>query len=138
MTSMTVASGAKPIVDARMKGKRPAELIVVSLVGKTEESNHTVYCRPDAPYDWRWVAGLQLCIYANLRTPWRQIAMDIARRKPQWLGLWDVEAFEGTDVYALPRVEGIEKPASQWRWDLHFIPWLPFQNHEFAWGGQCA
>ena len=131
---MILANGARAIVDARLKGLRPAEMVIVSLIGKTQEPNITVYANPKAAYDWRWVMDLQICIYANKSVDWQPTARAIATRKPQWLGLWDVDGFEGTQVYALPHVDDIEKPMGEWRHVLHFIPWLKFQNEKFAWG----
>lgn len=135
---MILPNGAKPIAAARANGKRPAEMVIVSLIGLTQESNHTVYANPRGEYDWRWAAKLKVCIYTNAKTPWRDIAMGIARSQPEWLGLWDVDAFEGAELFALPRVTDIEKPSSQWKWELHAIVWLPFQNREFAWGDHAA
>lgn len=130
---MILASGARPIVDARLKGLRPADMVIVSLIGKTQETNTTVYANPKTAYDWRWVADLQICIYANKSVEWEPTARAIAIRSPQWLGLWDVDGFEGADVYALPHLDDIEKQASEWRHVLHFLPWMKFQNEQFAW-----
>lgn len=131
---MILPQGAKDIVAARMNGLKPADMIIVSLIGPPREANPTVYVNPTAAYDWRWAVELKLCIYTNQRTPWLETAKAIAGARPEWLGLWDVDAFQGADVYALPRVDDIAKPASQWRWELHFMPWLGFQNYQFAWG----
>ncbi|MFC7518713.1 hypothetical protein ACFQUU_27250 [Herbaspirillum sp. GCM10030257] len=135
----TLPSGAKAIVDMRLKGEKPADMLIVSLVGKVQDKliqqmNPTVYAnaKPAVPYDWRWVVQLKLCIYTNPLTDWRQTAATIAKHRPEWLGLWDVDTFEGGELYLLPKVEDIEKPKQQWRWDMHFLPWLPFQNHQFA------
>lgn len=130
---MILASGARQIVDARLKGLRPADMVIVSLIGKTQETNTTVYANAKTAYDWRWVAGLNICVYANKSVDWESIARAIALRRPAWLGLWDADRFEGAEVYALPNVDDIEKPSGEWRHVLHFIPWLKFQNEEFAW-----
>jgi hypothetical protein len=135
--TLILAKGAGEIASARAKGMKPDEMIIVSLIGPVGESNHTVYANPDGEYCWSWVKRLQLCIYANQRTDWqtiKPITMAIALERPEWLGLWNVDRFEGTDVCALPLVEDIAKPPSQWRYKLHFLPWLPFQNEHFAWG----
>lgn len=131
---MILANGARQIVDARMKGLKPADLIIVSLIGPTDDLNTTVYARPNTAYDWRWTAGLDIALYANQKTVWEPTAKAIALRKPKTLTLWDVERFEGAEVYTLPMVEDIEKPQETWRHALHFIPWLDFQNRQFAWG----
>jgi hypothetical protein len=130
---MILPQGAKAIVAARAKGMKPADMIIVSLIGPPNEANPIVHANPVVAYDWRWVVGLQVCLYAYHGTPWRDIAMTIARCRPQWLGLWLADTFEGAEVYALPKVDDIDKSPSQWRWSLHFIPWMDFQNHAFAW-----
>lgn len=136
---MTLPMGAQAILTARKRGMKPADMIIVSLVGQVQdkmiqECNPTVYANPKAssPYDWRWAVDLKLCVYKNLLIDWRPTAMAIARSRPAWLGVWDVDALEGADLCALPKVEDIEKRAELWRWDLHVLRWLQFQNYQFA------
>ena len=64
---MTLPYGAKTILEARINGQRPADLLIVSLVGAVDESNPVIVAKPDAKYDWRfllvglrwWVAKLR-------------------------------------------------------------------------------
>jgi hypothetical protein len=128
---MSLPSGAKTIIEHRRKGRKPDELILVSLIGPTGEPNFTVYADPKLEYDWRWSVDLKLCIYASEGRLWQPTAMAIARARPQWLGLWDADWHEGSDVWALPMVEDIEKPQTQWRYQLEFMPWLPTANRKF-------
>jgi len=130
---MKLPNGAEPILAARKKGMKPAEMLIVSLVGKVGESNHTIYANQDAEYDWRWARGLKVCLYVNQTSKWRPVIEALARQKPEWLGLYNVDQFKGATAFYLPRVEDIEKPQSQWRHVLDFLPWTAWQNNEFAW-----
>ncbi|MGE5652513.1 MAG: hypothetical protein ACM34A_20155 [Bacillota bacterium] len=124
---------ALPIVDARRRGLKPAGLILISLIGRVNEQNHTVYANAQKQYDWQWVRGLHVCIYTSPDAGWRPIARLIAAERPSFLGLWDADNRQGANVYLLPHPADIDKPKSEWRWMLDFLPWLPFQNQEFAW-----
>jgi hypothetical protein len=128
-----IANGAQPIIDARKRGMKPAEMILVSLVGRLNEKNHTVYANHKKVYDWLWVRGLQVCIYAAPGVDWRHMARSIAAERPSFLGVWDADHQQGANVYLLPHPADLDKPQSQWRWNLDFLPWLPTQNKEFAW-----
>lgn len=131
MTGMP--NGAQSILAARQRGMKPAEMLIVSMIGPVNESNHTVYANPIMEYDWRWLVGLKVCLYVKPGIDWRKAAMDIARCKPEWFGVYDAAQMKGTDVYSLPVVEDIAKPSTHWRYKLHFIPWMEFQNFQFAW-----
>lgn len=128
-----IAAGAQQILNARQKGLKPAEMILVSLIGRINEPNHTVYANPKTRYEWLWVRGLQICIYATKEVKWTDTARSIASERPSYLAIWDADRHEGSEVHLLPNPADIHKPQSEWRWDLDFLPWLPFQNREFAW-----
>jgi hypothetical protein len=125
--------GATPIVEARKKGLKPAQMVLVSLMGRLNEKNPTVYAHPGKEYDWLWARGLQVCIYTTPDANWRPVARAIASQRPSFLGLWDVSRLEGADVHLFPNIDDLEKPRDQWRWSLDFLPWLSWQNKEFAW-----
>lgn len=127
------ANGAMPIIAARRKGFKPAEMIIVSLIGRINEPNHTVYASPKTEYDWKWARGLQVCIYASPKVNWQPVARAIAAELPSFLGIWDADNRQGANVYLLPYPDDIGMPRNQWRWRLDFLPWSPSQNAEFAW-----
>jgi hypothetical protein len=128
-----IPTNAKPILDSRKNGLKPAEMILVSLIGRINESNHTVFANPRKAYDWLWARGLQICIYTSADVIWRDVARAIASQRPSFLAVWDADRKEGANVYLLPDPANIQKPQAQWRWNLDFLPWLPTQNQEFAW-----
>lgn len=128
-----IPANALPIIEARKKGLKPADLILVSLIGRLNEKNHTVYAAPGRDYDWRWCRDIAVIVFAAPGVIWRPCVASIAACLPSYLGIWDADRREGAQVWRLPRVDDIEKPKGQWRWELDFLPWLPFQNQEFAW-----
>lgn len=128
-----IASNAQPILDARRNGMKPNEMILVSLIGRINEPNHTVYANPKKDYEWLWARGLEICIYAAPGVNWRAVALPIASERPSYLGIWDADRKQGADVYLLPHLDDIVKPQSEWRHVLHFMAWLPYQNEAFAW-----
>jgi hypothetical protein len=133
-----IAANAHSILDARKKGLRPAEMILVSLIGQINELNHTVYARPNKDYDWQWVRGLEICVYTQPDVDWQSTLLAIAACGHSFLAVWDVVNREGANVYRLPHPDDIDKPKSQWRWNLDFLPWLPSQNKEFAQNKESA
>lgn len=134
---MIIPNGAEKVIDARKRGFKPDEMLIVSLVGKVHELNHTIYANPDTEYDWRWLVGLDVCIYLKQGMNWKAVTLAIAQARPRWLGIYDTARFQGAQVWALPMVADIEKPSTQWRYQLDFLPWLAFQNEQFAWSDEC-
>lgn len=128
-----IASNAQPILDARKKGYKPAEMILVSLIGRINETNHTVYANPQKEYDWKWTRGLEICIYTSLGINWRAVARSIASERPSYLAIWCADSRQGAQAFLLPNPADIDKPKNQWRWNLDFLSWMPCQNEEFAW-----
>lgn len=130
---MTIPNGAQEIIAVRKKGMKPAELIIVSLIGKLDELNHTIYANPGANYDWRWSVGLKIVLFTKPGVDCKPILKAIARSKPEWLAIYDVDQFKGAEVSLWPLVDDIDKPASLWRYKLHFFPWNKFENERFSW-----
>lgn len=127
-----IPNGAQPIIAARAKRMRPAEMILVSLIGRINEPNHTIYAQPECDYEWDYLRGLQVCIYATTGIDWKRTAMGIAKVRPEYLALWDAGRNEGAQLWLFPVSADIEKPREQWRWFLDHLAWTPFENREFA------
>lgn len=127
-----IPAGAQKIIDARSRGFKPSELILVSLIGRINEPNPTVYARPGQNYDWRWVRGLKVCVYADETVNWKPTLIAIAKERPEWLALWDMPGAEGAEAAYLPNVDDLGKPRHQWRWDIYFQPWVECENKAFA------
>lgn len=123
--------GAQRILDARLKGYRPADMVIVSMVGKVETQNPLVFARSATGYDWRWARGLDICLYVDLEDDWPPTLKDIALQRPEHLSLWVPGAGWGAKVYLIPTAEDVAKPVRQWRYELDFLPWMDFQNKDY-------
>jgi hypothetical protein len=130
---MNLPRGAQRIVESRMRGEKPGDLVIVSLVGPLADGNPVVLA--DGPeYDWRFCRSLKVCIFGKVGTPNRQTAIAIGASLPEKLWLWDVEARVGTDVIVHLRESGLTKPAAQIRvsdWSAILDPWTDWQNKQF-------
>lgn len=124
--------GAKPIVDCRLRGKRPADMVLVSLGEPVQTANPIVIAQCGQRYDWRFVRGLDVCVYLTNDDEWPQIVKEIALCRPAHLELWNRVDAWGAHVYLVPTEDDISKPVSFWRYDLDFLPWMDFQNRDFA------
>lgn len=127
-----IALNAQPIVDARLRGLKPDEMVLVSLVGHVDAANHTVRAIPGTAYDWRWVRDLDICVYVGERGDWIETLKAIALQRPAYLGLWNCQNHWGARVYLIPTAADISRPVRQWGYELDFLPWLDFQNEEFS------
>jgi hypothetical protein len=126
-----IALNAQPILDARLRGFKPADLILVSMVGHINAANHTVRAIPAMTYDWRWVHGLEVCVYVGERQDWVGTLKAIALQRPAYLCIWNCFEHWGARVYLIPTADDVSRPARQWTYELDFLPWLDFQNDDF-------
>jgi len=129
-----IAPGSEPIRQARLAGKMPDELIIVSLVGPLPmESNRIVLANPGATYDWRMMRGLQVCIFAKQKTAFRKTVLDIGCKFPAKLFLWDVDAKEGADCIVHLTDKGMDKIRHDaGDVDVIYWPWVRWENRVFA------
>lgn len=127
-----IPPNADKIIEARLKGFRPAAMVIVTLgEGPSGIDNPIVPVRLGIAYDWRWVRGLEVCLYVNDADEWPVLLEDIAKQQPEYLGLWNYESRWGTDVYYFPTLDTVDRPPRQWRRELDFLPWMDFQNKDF-------
>lgn len=129
-----IAVNADAILAARMRGKKPADMVIVSLVGPVAMDNPTVFAKVNEVYDWRWVRDLDVCLYLNDEQDWPDILKAIALQRPEHLSLWSVSGQWGAKVHLIPTAADIEKQTRWWKYELDFMPWLDFQNEDFIAG----
>lgn len=127
-----LAINAPAILAARMKGLKPADMVIVSLVGPVGAENPTVFAKPEGEYDWRWVRGLDVCLYLHDDQEWAELLKAIALNRPAFLNLWSHAGQWGAKVYLVPTAADIAKPVRSWKYELDFLPWMDFQNKDFA------
>jgi len=132
---MTLPPGAGQILAIRKTGKRPADLVIVSNVGKLPFENPVVTVDGVQDYDWRWLVGLPFvfygavdaCLFANLEN----ICKALKGRLPNPLLIWDANSNEGFSAWFLPTAETIHLPGSLWEWEFSFQEWSEYQNKKF-------
>ncbi len=93
--------GAQHIVDSRLAGKRPADMVLVSLVGPLRELNPVVVARPGRAYDWRFTARLEVMLVASSATDRmavQRIVAAILGHRPEYLGIWFADRQVGMHV----------------------------------------
>ncbi len=96
-----VPYGAKEIINNRMVGKRPADMVLVSLVGPLREANPVVVAKPDRAYDWRFLARLEVLIVASTaidRSAVKRVVDAVLPHKPGYLGVWFADLQAGMNV----------------------------------------
>lgn len=128
---MNLAQNAQTILDARMRGFRPADMVLVSLTGPVWAENPIVFAKPEQKYDWRWVRGLDVGVYINGDIDWPGLVKDIALQRPDYLCVWDSNDKWGAKIYLIPQPTDIGKPVCMWKYELDFLPWMDFQNIDF-------
>jgi hypothetical protein len=129
-----LALNAQPILSARLRGFKPDEMVIVSMTGHVHAANHVVRAVPGVDYDWRWVHGIEVCVYVGDAPTWHDTLKAIARHRPLDLCLWSCVGHWGANVYLIPTAEDIAKPVRKWAYELDFLPWLDFQNDDFIEG----
>jgi hypothetical protein len=133
-----IATNAEPIIAARLKGRKPADLIRVSLVGTICHGNHVVYAQPENAYDWRWCKDLDICLHIGATPDWAHMLKSIALQRPAHLSIWNTYEQWGAKVYLVPTVDDLAYPVKDWLYELDFLPWLDFQNDDFLTGRTYA
>lgn len=91
--------GAAEIVALRSTGKRPADLVLVSLVGPLRETNPVLIASPCRAYDWRALVGLAVAIVATTETPGLPILVrTIEATGPASLSIWFADSQDGLNL----------------------------------------
>lgn len=132
-----LATNALKILELRKRGYKPDEMILVSLVGKIDELNHTVYAVAKNEYDWSWCKGLDICVYASSGVDWLPTIKAIADAKPHFLAVWDIDRKEGAEFWRLPCEKALSKPQHELKMKLIPNPWCSLQNKMFS-GEICS
>lgn len=133
-----IPKNAEPIIAARLKGRKPGELIRVSLVGTLCHGNHVVYAAPGQAYDWRCMCDLDVCLHIGPSNDWYDTLKDIALARPAHLSMWNTYEHWGAKVFLVPTTDDLSRAPKDWRYELDFLPWLDFQNNDFMTGRTYA
>ncbi len=135
MGMMPLPFGALPIEQVRLRGQRPAHLVLISQVGALPtESNPVVIADRPTAYRWDWIRGLQACFWTHPKVYMARHVIDASKARPSALFLWDAVNFKGYDLAVLPDPDSIDGPPSQWRWRVYADRWMRWQERAFCQG----
>ena len=93
--------GGSEIAEIRAKRQKPADMVLVSLVGGLREINPVVIARPEKIYDWRFLFGLEVLIVADSsidKCLVKRVIEAVAAIKPSYLGLWLTDKQNGAHI----------------------------------------
>lgn len=140
-----IATNAQEILNARLRGFRPADMVMVSLVGSVWVENPVVFAKPEVEYDWRWVRDLDVCVRVSDDQEWSNLVKGLALHWPAYLCVWNESGKWGARVWLIPTASDIGKPKRIWKFELDFSLWHDFQNQDFIaakeyqpWGKHAA
>ncbi|MCB4360919.1 hypothetical protein [Quatrionicoccus australiensis] len=99
MSAQSLPYGAAEIVALRSTGKRPADMLLISLIGPLRETNPVIVAQPSRSYDWRFLVALPALIVASTDTPnLSNIAKAIDAAAPASLSVWFADRQDGINV----------------------------------------
>jgi hypothetical protein len=91
MIAPALPYGANQILALRKAGKRPAEMVLVSMIGPLREINPVIVANPSRAYDWTFLVDLPVLVVANADTSKNAVRGVLATLKAlpaRSLGLW--------------------------------------------------
>jgi len=93
--------GGREILELRQSHQKPADMVLISLIGPLRELNPTVVARPERTYDWRFLAGLKVLIVASMSVPAEQInrvSTALLELRTEYLGVWFSDLQNGMTI----------------------------------------
>ena len=93
--------GGQVIADLRSNRKRPADMVLVSLIGPLRELNPVVMARPEKTYDWRFLTGLDVLLVAEHRMDAalvKRVVSALLAVNPDYLGVWFADKANGLNL----------------------------------------
>ena len=98
MSANRIPYGAAEILDLRKSGKRPADMVIVSLIGPLREINPIIVANPSRAYDWTFLVDLPVLVVANSDTTRNDVrsVLDAIKAQPaRSLTLWLADCQNG-------------------------------------------
>lgn len=131
MDTNNIAPTARLIVEARQHGQKPELMVILSQVGPLPNLQNPVVLVNRIDYDWRWVKGLDVCIYTDNTHPWMPLLKSVLLCLPRKTLVWDVFLRRGRYGYLL-----VPKNAAtgEFDWSARIADteeWTDFENHSF-------
>lgn len=131
---LKAAPNTGAVLDLLRDGVEPA-FVGVTFCGETPfaRDGFDVYPNPGERYEWQWVRGLDVVVFAKPRQPIASALQAIANARTNSLHLWDVERHIGAEVL-------LDLPATHDRYKsmisaraipVWLLPWDDRQNAKF-------
>lgn len=99
MSALPIPYGGAEILALRQSGKRPADMVLVSLIGPLRELNPVVIAKPERSYDWRFLALLSVLVVGTTKTERLPgIVKSIEAADPASLSVWFADQQDGINV----------------------------------------
>jgi hypothetical protein len=114
---------SKGLIELREQGLAPELPVLISLIGKLDFDNVTLYAKPSESYDWQPIAALDVEVFAAVSVPFPELLRtlaEIAASVPRHMVLTFAEG---------PRVDCGEMRVLQ---DFALFDWFPMSI------GPCA
>lgn len=131
---MVIAPGADHIVKARLRGYKPADAVVISLVGPFAVQNPTILPDIGQHYDWRWVKDLDVALMIAPVIDWQKTAFEIKQAGPRYLVVWDIHSHRGAEVVWRPyqtKPEAFSVELRGWHFGLDYSAFHEEDNKVF-------
>jgi hypothetical protein len=99
--SLPMPYGGSEIAMNRSAGKRPADMVLVSMIGPLGEKNPVVVAKPGRSYDWRFLVGLDVLVVADSKTDKpsvRRVLDGLLALPTEYLGVWIADRNNGFNV----------------------------------------
>lgn len=99
MNARDLPYGGLEIAQLRATGKRPADLVLVSLIGPLRESNHVIVAKAGRAYEWRFLVGIHVAIVVETETAkLPDVVRAIEAAKPATLSVWFADRQDGVNL----------------------------------------
>lgn len=100
MSPLSLPYGGAEILALRRNGKRPADMVLVSLIGPLLELNPIVIAKPECAYDWRFLARLYVTVVCTTQTEKLSGTVKaIEAVNPDSLSVWFCDQQDGVNVF---------------------------------------
>lgn len=99
VSALLLPYGGAEILALRQSGKRPADMVLISLIGPLRELNQVVIAKPERAYDWRFLAGLSVLIVGATQIErLAGVAKAIEAAGPGSLCVWFADQQDGVNL----------------------------------------
>jgi len=119
--------GAESILDARLRGRCPADPVLVMYTGRWSTYQPWVRASASRSYEWEWARGLDLFVVAESDPPLTDQILEIGKVTGGFR-IWFSDLDRGWEVSVWP--DNVMLRREQWQWSIHHWPMDASQSSE--------